>query len=77
MYYVASNERMIVNDELEKIWKEAAVADYQACSRTIFKILRETTQEICQDNGPSGRVSKPGSHAYEAEVLVTKSQHLR
>jgi hypothetical protein len=31
--YIASNERMIVNNELERKWKEAVVAQFKVLSR--------------------------------------------
>jgi hypothetical protein len=31
--YIASNERMIVNNELESMWKEAVMAQFKVLSR--------------------------------------------
>jgi hypothetical protein len=49
-----------VNNELERMWKEAVVASFKALH---FPVLRETRKALIQD---SGRDLNPGPPEYEA-----------
>jgi hypothetical protein len=42
--YIASNERMIVNNELERMWKEAVVAQLRYYPGICLEGLRKTTK---------------------------------
>jgi hypothetical protein len=58
-----------VNDELEKMWKEAVVA-FKLLSRHLSEGTDEY-HETPQDSRPPGRDLNPGPPEYEAGVLTT------
>jgi hypothetical protein len=72
--YIVSNERMIVNNELERMWKEAAVALFKELSRHLTGRTEETHENLIQTSLSLGRNLNPGSPRYEAEVITTLLQ---
>jgi hypothetical protein len=58
-----------VNDELEKMWKEAVVA-FKLLSR-YFSEGTDEYHETPQDSRSLGRELNPGPPEYEAGVLTT------
>jgi hypothetical protein len=61
-----------VNDELERIWKEAAVASFLGCYPGIrLEGLRKTTKNV-QDSQSSDRNLNQGPLEHEAEILTIR-----
>jgi hypothetical protein len=69
--YIASNERMIVNYELEMTLKEAAVASFNVLSLHLPGGTEEN-HEKPQDSRSPGRYLNPGPPEYKAGVLTTR-----
>jgi hypothetical protein len=46
LFYVATDVRMIMNDELGRMWKEVVVTYFMVVSQIFLKSLRET-METC------------------------------
>jgi hypothetical protein len=44
----------VVNDELERVWGAVGTAHFKVwyCPDIYLKILRKTTQNLCQDSQP-------------------------
>jgi hypothetical protein len=57
---IASNKRMIANNELERMWKEAVVAYLRHCPGICLERLRKTTKTFSQDRRFPGRDLNPG-----------------
>jgi len=58
--------RIIVNDKLERMWKEAVVA----YPRIFLAEMRKTMKDLSQDSGSPGRDSKQGPHDYEPGAAI-------
>jgi hypothetical protein len=61
---------MTVNNELERMWKEAVVAQFKVLSRHLPRT--KENYEIPQDSRCLGRYLNPGPPEYEAGVLTTR-----
>jgi hypothetical protein len=64
---IAKTDTMI--NELERIWKEAAVVYSRYYPGTCFVGLRKITNNLSQDSRSPGRDLNPGPTKYEAGVL--------
>jgi hypothetical protein len=56
-----------VNDELERIWEEAVVANLKYCSGIWLEGLRKTTKYISQDSRFLNRDLNPGPPEHEKD----------
>jgi hypothetical protein len=72
--YITSNARLTVNDELRKIWKEAAMDCFQILSSICLARLRKIMETVSHDGRCPGRESDPVSLAYKAGLLTRTSQ---
>jgi hypothetical protein len=65
-----------VNDELERIWKEAAVAYLilRYYPGICLERLRQTIKNLSEDSLTPGRDLNPDPPEYEARVLTTWPQ---
>jgi hypothetical protein len=66
-----SNERMIVNDELEKIWKEAVMTKFKVLSWYLPGGSEENHKNLSQDSQSPSQDLNLGPPEYEAGVLTT------
>jgi hypothetical protein len=66
------NARLILNDELGRIWKEMTV-DYFNIPHMNLEQLRKPQENFCQDNQSSSKNLSPGPPKHEAVVLATIS----
>jgi hypothetical protein len=57
-------DRMIMNNALERIWKKAVVALWYYPGTCLEK-LKNTTKTLNQDSRSAGRDLNPGSPEYE------------
>jgi hypothetical protein len=64
--YTASNETMIVNKELERIWNEAIVAYFKVLSRHLPGGTEENHGNLSQDSRSPGRDLNSEPSEYEA-----------
>jgi hypothetical protein len=55
-----------------RLWMVAAVGYFQELSRHLYGGAGETMKNGSQDSRSPGRVSNPGFHTYEAEVLPSQ-----
>jgi hypothetical protein len=74
MWYISSNVGTAVNDESQRIWKEAAMA----CFNVVFCHLQwKDLRQICQANWCADRDSSLEPPEYEAGILANVShRHL-
>jgi hypothetical protein len=63
-----------MNDELERIWKEAVMAYFNVLSRHLSEGTEANHEKICPDVRTRGRDLKLEPPEYEAEVLNTLPQ---
>jgi hypothetical protein len=61
-----------VNDDLERMWKEAAVAKFKMLSQHLLGGAEENHENLNQDSQSPGRDLNPGHPEYEAEMLTTR-----
>jgi hypothetical protein len=61
-----------VNDELERMWKEAPVAKFKMLSQHLLGGTEENHENLNQDSQSPGRDLNPGPPEYEAEMLTTR-----
>jgi hypothetical protein len=62
-----------VNDELERMWKEAVVFKFKVLSWYLSRT--EENHKTSQDSRPPGRDLNPVSPDYEVGVLTTAARH--
>jgi len=65
---------MIVNGELEGMWKEICVISLRYCPRICLEGKRKTMGSLSDNNSLSPN-SKPRSLEYKAAVLITQPRH--
>ena len=72
MDYICSNDGVVWNNKLKKMWIKAVVNYLRYYTSTHLEIIRKPMGNlgICK-----ARESKPGSYAYEAEMLTTQPGH--
>jgi hypothetical protein len=73
--YIVSNERMIVDNELERSGRKRSWPNSRYCPGICLEGLRETTKNLGQDSRSPGQDLNPGSPEYEAGELTTRPQH--
>jgi hypothetical protein len=61
-----------VNNELEKMWKEAVVAQFKILFRNFLEGPRKTMKYFGQNSRPPGRDMNQRPPEYEAGVLTTR-----
>jgi hypothetical protein len=61
-----------MNDELERMWKEAVVAKFKVLLFRHFPGGTEKNQNVSQHSLSPGRNLNPGPPEYEAGVLTTR-----
>lgn len=59
-----------MNNEMERIWKEAIFASFEVLYRYLPGELRKTTKNLSQDSRSPGRDLKPGHPKYEVGVIM-------
>jgi hypothetical protein len=67
------NVGWLMNDELERIWKEAVVTSFNVIPRHFPGWNKENLSQDCRSQGWH---SNPGPPEHETEVLTTRLQHL-
>jgi hypothetical protein len=72
MDYIWSNDKVVWNNKLQKMWIKAAVNYLRYDTSIHLEIIRKPTGNlgICR-----AQESKPGSYAYEAEMLTIQPGH--
>jgi hypothetical protein len=66
-----------VNDELERMWKQAVIAEVSGTIPEFFlESLRKTTLNLSQDSRSPVRDLISGPPKYEVELLTTLPQRL-
>ena len=68
--YIASDGRIIVNYELENIWKAAVVAYLRYYPDICLEELRKATQSLSHYSRCSGRDSNQTPPKYKSEMLL-------
>jgi hypothetical protein len=61
-----------VNDKLERMWKEAVLAQFKALPGICLNGVTKTTETPSDDSRSSDRDLNAGHPEYEAGVLTTK-----
>jgi hypothetical protein len=64
-----------MNDDLERIWKEAVGTQFVALSRYLLWRDWEKPRKACQDSRTPGRDLSPGPPEYEAGVPIIQPLH--
>jgi hypothetical protein len=70
--YVVSNKRMIVNNELERMWKEAVMASFKVLSKHLPGGPEEKHEHLSQDSPSLGQELNLGPPKYKGGGISTQ-----
>jgi hypothetical protein len=66
----------LVNDGLERVWKDTPMAGFNYHIIILFEALRKTTKKLSQDSRSTGLVLNSGPSGHEASSLAIRMRCL-